>query len=166
MIVIRARNIKSFWKRIQIYNDGCWLWVGPKCKDGYGKIGVKRYGASSDRNTVRSHRFSWVLHNQQQIPKGMWVLHKCDNPPCVRPDHLFLGTAKENKADCIKKDRDGGPIGVNRRKTHCKNGHPFDLMNTYLEGLKRKCKTCRTEAKRISIKKRSLLVKEEGRNPA
>jgi hypothetical protein len=78
-------------------ND-CWLWSGVKDTSGYGKFSLyaKRVG---------SHRFSYELATNQKIPSGMVVMHKCDNPKCVNPSHLSIGTHKENTQDMIAKGR-------------------------------------------------------------
>lgn len=78
-------------------NSGCWLWEGYVDKGGYGKI--KRRG-----QYYRAHRFSWVVH-RGEIPEGIHVLHHCDTPSCVNPDHLFLGTAADNHQDRRNKGR-------------------------------------------------------------
>lgn len=77
--------------------NGCHIWHGPK--------GVKGYGAFSyDGFTQRANRASWELH-VGPIPVGFYVLHRCDNPSCVNPAHLFLGTAEDNTDDMIIKGR-------------------------------------------------------------
>lgn len=85
--------------RIQISEKGCWEYQACKAK-GYGRIG---YGLR-ERGVQWAHILSWEVH-YGEIPKGLFVLHKCDNPPCVNPDHLFLGTQTENIEDCISKGR-------------------------------------------------------------
>lgn len=77
--------------------DNCWLWNGQKDKDGYGRFKI-------NRKVVRAHRFSYT-REFGEIPEGLFVCHCCDTPNCVRPDHLFLGTAKDNNLDKIKKGR-------------------------------------------------------------
>lgn len=75
----------------------CWLWTACKSAAGYGFFGM------GDRN-MSSHRVAWML-TSGPIPPGMWVLHRCDNPSCVRPDHLFLGTPTDNVRDMFAKGR-------------------------------------------------------------
>jgi len=78
--------------------QGCTLWTGSRFKEGYGHFGISRGVASY------AHRFAWTLVHGP-IPDGLFVLHRCDNPPCVNPDHLFLGTALDNAQDMIAKGR-------------------------------------------------------------
>ena len=77
---------------------GCWLWQKYVMKNGYGQ-------ACWPKGKVDyAHRASWTAFNGP-IPDGLWVLHKCDNPKCVNPDHLFLGTHSDNMKDCVTKGR-------------------------------------------------------------
>lgn len=89
-----------FWQRVDKTGD-CWIWTGAKIKFGYGVI---RRNSSEGGAQQKTHRVSWELHNGP-IPQGLMVLHRCDNPPCVRPDHLFLGTGLDNVADREAKGR-------------------------------------------------------------
>ncbi len=84
-----------FWKFVD-KTDTCWLWTG--CVQRYGQF------APHQSRAIKAHRFSWIIH-YGQIPEGMHVLHRCDNPPCVNPEHLFLGTHKDNMADMVSKGR-------------------------------------------------------------
>lgn len=95
-----ADSVSRFWARVQKC-EGCWLWTGrTNTESGYGYFD---YGPRC-RTSVPAHRYSWELHNGT-IPDGMHVLHRCDNPPCVNPDHLFLGTNLDNVRDKQAKGR-------------------------------------------------------------
>jgi hypothetical protein len=89
------------WSRVRRGEDHeCWEWGGPKTSKGYGQIGVKR----GEWGTAYTHRVSWEL-SFGPIPDGLCVLHRCDNPSCVNPAHLFLGTRTENNQDMVEKGR-------------------------------------------------------------
>ena len=96
-----ASDIQKFWRRVA-KGDGCWLWTGGKNNLGYGRFYVRQV-------LWRAHRVAWILE-RGEIPVGLWVLHHCDNPSCVRPDHLFLGTPKDNTADMYAKGRAKPPV--------------------------------------------------------
>lgn len=87
-----------FWRRVQ-KTDSCWVWTGCLNNHGYGE-----FWAGPEQGYQFTHRFSWLLHFGP-IPKDLKVLHHCDNPPCIRPDHLFLGTMLDNARDSISKGR-------------------------------------------------------------
>ncbi len=101
--------------------SGCWIWLGRAHKThGYGIF-------SQWPKLGYAHRFSWTLH-YGEIPKGLCVLHKCDVPLCVNPNHLFLGTVKDNMLDMARKGRQ-------RKGTlYCRNGHLKDYA--------RRCQQC------------------------
>lgn len=94
--------------------DGCWVWQKSLTKKGYGRFwnGTK---------AVKAHRASYELY-VGKIPPTLFVCHKCDNPKCVRPDHLFLGTNRDNMIDMIQKGRNinkgGAPIGNQNARKH------------------------------------------------
>src|SRR5258706_523265 len=88
-----------FWKKVRKQAD-CWLWTGATHPAGYGVIGRGARGAGN----IRATHASWLLH-KGPVPAGKWLLHKCDNPRCVNPDHLFLGTHLDNMRDCVAKGR-------------------------------------------------------------
>lgn len=94
----RKPTAERFWASVEPQNEsGCIEWSKQRDRDGYGYF-------KFNGGPVRAHRMSWIL-TFGEIPDGLWVLHKCDNPTCVNPDHLFLGTAKDNEIDKIAKGR-------------------------------------------------------------
>lgn len=132
----RLKN-RFFIKVIQ--TDDCWYWIaGSRGKTGYGAFKI-------ENDTVDAHRVSWMIHFGP-IPDGLCVCHKCDNRRCVRPDHLFLGTKKDNNQDMFRKGRNAkmkigriAPVrhgDINEYKTFgcrcdlCKRTHR-DLMRQY-----------------------------------
>jgi hypothetical protein len=92
---------ERFWARVVQRRYGCWDWTGEHS----GKYGTLKL---SDGHRKLAHRLSWELHCGP-IPDGLKVLHRCDNPPCTRPEHLWLGTQRQNVADMIAKRRKGAP---------------------------------------------------------
>lgn len=107
---------------------GCWNWLGNCQNNGYGRLKFRN---------VRSlaHRVSWQVF-RGEIPKGMCILHSCDNPRCVNPDHLFLGTKDDNNQDMIEKGRDRKVCGEKSPKAKLTVGQVRELRRLYLEGVK------------------------------
>jgi hypothetical protein len=99
----RIPLVERFWSYVK-KTDSCWLWTGLTDKDGYGRIfnlALRR----SERAPRTAYRLTYG-----QIPEGLLVCHHCDNPRCVRPDHLFLGTWRDNLMDAMSKGRKHQPI--------------------------------------------------------
>lgn len=108
----RKPIFERFWEKVE-KTDTCWLWTGARTVPGYGKIGE----GGDKGNTLLAHRVSWEMVNGK-VPEDLFVCHKCDNPPCVRPSHLFLGTPKDNMSDKVLKGRNlSGERSPNARLT-------------------------------------------------
>lgn len=114
-----------FWSKVE-KTDGCWIWLGYPNRQGYGTIQV-------DGVRVRAHRFSWSLLNGP-IPDGLCVLHTCDNPSCVRPDHLFLGTNLDNIKDRMGKQRSTGSPGETHPLARLTNEQVYEIRRVYGSG--------------------------------
>jgi len=127
----RPRLDPDFWNNTQpVPFCGCFLWTRGTISSGYGHLEV-------EGRLVLAHRRSWEL-TYGPIPKGLFVLHRCDTPSCVNPRHLFLGTAGDNARDMVAKGRIITPW---KKKDSCRRGHPFDEKNTYIDA--DGCKNCR-----------------------
>jgi hypothetical protein len=100
--------VLRFWSKVA-FTDGCWEWQASiRKRDGYGRF---QTGATTQET---AHRFSYALANGP-IPQGMFVCHRCDNPRCVRPDHLFLGTPDDNMQDKTRKGRQAKGSEISKR---------------------------------------------------
>lgn len=99
-------DLERLWAKVDRRSpEKCWEWKAGKCGNGYGTIwmGTRRQGGK-----VYAHRLTYEL-SHGQIPEGLFVLHRCDNPSCVNPSHLFVGTAGDNIRDAYSKGRRKGP---------------------------------------------------------
>lgn len=99
---------QRFWSKVD-RTGGCWLWTSAASRDGYGVFGVYR---ARDRarlglttHNARAHRVAWTLAGGRPLRAGELILHACDTPLCVRPDHLRVGSARDNTRDSISKGR-------------------------------------------------------------
>ena len=101
-----------FWRRVSKSDAGCWLWMGSKDGGGYGTIATARGHAPA-----KAHRVAWEMRHGP-IPEGMTVCHTCDTPACVNPEHLFVGTQRDNMRDCATKGRVNPASLLNLRPGH------------------------------------------------
>jgi len=99
-----SRFRKIFWAKAAPTENGCWRWTGSRNKQGYGR--GMRHG-----RYFGAHRMAWEL-THGAIPPGACVLHRCDNPSCVNPAHLFLGSQRDNRLDCLSKGRDAPRVAA------------------------------------------------------
>lgn len=116
-------------------NSGCWLWTASR-RNGYGQINF-------NGRLIKATHASLMIRGIE-IPADKVVMHKCDNPPCVNPDHLCVGTRKENMQDCVNKNRH-----FQKAKTHCPHGHELTPDNLLASPNVRACLVCHRQRKRI-----------------
>ena len=123
--------VERFWSKVR-KSDGCWEWTGSVAKT-YGKFW-------DGKRSVRAHRFSWELHNGREVPAGKCICHHCDNRLCVRPDHLFDGTQKDNVHDARAKGRlwgegpyrKGSGLTLRGGKVFCRRGHDVSELGLFV----------------------------------
>jgi hypothetical protein len=136
----------------------CWIWKGGRTSKNYGSF--KYY---QDKSAIGSHVSSYLFH-VGEVPKGMLVRHRCDNPPCVNPEHLLLGTNSDNMKDMYARGRNGPST---KKRTHCFKGHLFEEFGVYERKKKngrtdricRECQRNKALQKRHSPETREALLK-------
>ncbi len=99
--------MERFWSKCVMTGGGCWLWTAATNEYGYGQFKI-------DGGMKLAHRIAWRLKHGH-LPEELCVLHVCDTPACVNPDHLFLGTQVDNVADRNAKGRQAGAAGIKNR---------------------------------------------------
>lgn len=131
-----------FFSRFKVSDSGCWLWIAHCDKDGYGIL-------PGNHASIRAHRFSFI-HHHGPIDDGMVICHKCDNPGCVNPDHLFAGTTKDNCHDMLSKGRDM-MVGSKNNKAKLSESDVVKIRDSNLssESLAREFNVSKSTIKRI-----------------
>lgn len=127
----KNNTIEDFWKKVDIKGpDDCWNWLSTKNELGYG---FYRF----NKKFNKSHRLSYIF-TFGEIPEGLCVCHKCDNPSCVNPNHLFLGTMKDNTQDMIKKGRAIIRKGEKHHKAKLTEEQVLEIRCLYKQGISQK----------------------------
>jgi len=120
-------DIVRFNQRYEVNEEtGCWEWTGGGAGDGYGRICI-------DGESIGAHRFSYSYHNGE-IPDGAFICHKCHNPPCVNPDHLYAGDAKSNAQDAIDNGDYPDMHGENAGMAKLNDDAVLEIRERYAEG--------------------------------
>lgn len=148
--------LQNWWSKVNAGDpEACWEWTAGTDRDGYGKFAIGLGG--HEQIHTRAHRFAYESF-VGPIPDGYVVMHTCDNPPCVNPAHLRIGTPLDNNDDKVAKGRHARVWGTplrRSRQTECVHGHPYDDENTYVDAKgHRSCRTCRREQSRRSYWKK------------
>lgn len=147
-MIVRNREVEI--KKLEQFscpepNTGCHLWTGRLSEWGYGILlrteihnGVKR------KKKWYASRYSYFVHNGE-FDSTKKVLHKCDTPACINPDHLYLGTDADNSRDCLSRNRHRPGRHIYREANKCLRGHVLTSENTYIRTRdgSRECRDCR-----------------------
>jgi hypothetical protein len=129
----KLRRIERIKRKVVVDANGCWIYHGQTLASGYVHI---RFG----NRLWAGHRLMYAMA-REPIPPGMFVCHRCDVRNCINPDHLWLGTPKQNSVDASQKGR-----VIGQTKQNCPLGHPLSGENLYVSSGRRHCRACRKVA--------------------
>lgn len=141
--LLAERDAFRFWSNVHPKDSGCWEWQGERLAKGHGRFTMRH--TNQVRVVASRYVYELVIGH---VPKGLCALHKCDNPPCVNPAHIFLGTKRDNFDDAVAKGR----ITLHN-KPFCNHGHAMVGRNVRIKVAKgyatRCCRLCARDAARI-----------------
>jgi hypothetical protein len=139
LILPKVSFEERFWRKVnkngpvpKHYPEigNCWTWTGSTNQYGYGLFGIGGSG-----NTMVAHKVHWTLIAKRELLNGMKLLHKCDDPPCVRLDHLFVGTHADNMRDMVAKRRASFPSGSDHYRTRLRFEDACEIRRLRLSGM-------------------------------
>ena len=141
-----AGDLERFLNKIKKMPSGCWEWQGGIDKYGYGIFSLLK-------KLRKAHRVSWE-YNKGLIPQGLLVCHTCDNPPCVNPSHLWLGTVKDNSLDSVNKNRP--PRGERNKASKLKEAEVLWIIKNYKKGSREF--SIRSMAQKFEVAKNTIFL--------
>lgn len=148
LVASAKRRLSARVKRV----GDCLMWQGCRGSRGYGWMAVGK------TNREATHRISWAIANNAQPPRGMHVMHSCDNPSCVNPSHLSLGTAKDNQRDCWLKGRKNPLRGSRHASSRYSESQIIQAAAFFAAGF-----TYAQVAEKVSVNRQTLMKILQGR---
>lgn len=154
----KMRRLKKSFEKHVIRQEGCWGWKGPTARGGYAVMSCRRAMGSD-----RGHKASWMIHFGS-IPARMHVCHKCDNPICTNPDHLWIGTHQQNNDDKISKGRQAHNIPPHKRGSENGSSKLSENQVKEIKGLILEGHSCHRIGKEFGVSHQTILRIKNGKN--